>query len=90
MIYNECNVLKTTIANYKERTGHYPERVLVDQIYRNRENLSFCQSLGIRISGKKLRRPRKDADSKAEKRTVYQDNTDRIEVGVYPKICVNL
>ena len=80
MIYNECNVLKTTIANYKERTGHYPERVLVDQIYRNRENLFFCQSLGIRISGKKLGRPKKDADSKAEKRTAYQDNTDRIEV----------
>lgn len=78
--YNECSVLKTAIANYKERTGHYPERVLVDQIYRNRENLSFCQSLGIRISGKKLGRPRKDADSKAEKRRVYQDNTDRIKV----------
>ena len=78
--YNECNVLKTAIANYKERTGHYPERVLVDQIYRNRENLSFCHSLGIRISGKKLGRPKKDADSKTEKKTAYQDNTDRIEV----------
>ena len=78
--YNESAVLKTAIANYKERTGHYPERVLVDQIYRNRDNLSFCSSLGIRLSGKKLGRPKKDADSKADKKIAYQDNTDRIEV----------
>lgn len=78
--YNESAVLKTAIANYRERTGHYPERVLVDQIYRNRENISYCSNLGIRLSGKKLGRPKKDADSKAEKKNAYQDNTDRIEV----------
>ena len=78
--YNECAVLKTAIANYRERTGRYPERVLVDQIYRNRENLSFCSGLGIRLSGKRLGRPKKNADSKAEKKVAYQDNTDRIEV----------
>ena len=78
--YNESAVLKTAIANYKDRTGHYPERVLVDQIYRNRENISYCSNLGIRLSGKKLGRPKKDADSKAEKKIAYQDNTDRIEV----------
>ena len=77
---NESAVLKTAIANYRERTGHYPERVLVDQIYRNRENISYCSNLGIRLSGKKLGRPKKDADSKAEKKIAYQDNTDRIEV----------
>lgn len=52
----------------------------MDQIYRNRENISFCNSLCIRISGKKLGRPKKDVDTKAEKKTAYQDNTDRIEV----------
>lgn len=78
--YNESAVLKTAIANYKKRTGHYPERVLVDQIYRNRENISYCSNLGIRLSGKKLGRPKKNADSKAEKKIAYQDNTDRIEV----------
>ena len=67
--YNESAVLKTAIENYKQRTGHYPERVLVDQIYRNRENISFCNSLCIRISGKKLGRPKKDVDTKAEKKT---------------------
>ena len=78
--YNESAVLKTAIANYKERTGHYPERILVDQIYRNRENISYCSNLGIRLSGKKLGRPKKDADSKAEKKIAYQHNIDRIEV----------
>ncbi len=78
--YNESAVLKTAIANYRERTGHYPECVLVDQIYRNRENISYCSNLGNRLSGKKLGRPKKDADSKAEKKIAYQDNTDRIEV----------
>ena len=31
--YNESAVLKSAIDNYKQRTGHYPEHVLVDQIY---------------------------------------------------------
>ncbi len=37
--YNEGDVLIGAIENYRQRTGHYPERVLVDQIYRNR---SMC------------------------------------------------
>ena len=78
--YNESGVLITAIANYKERTGHYPERVLADQIYRNRDNILYCKSHGIRFSGKRLGRPKKDADSKAEKKIAYMDNTDRIEV----------
>jgi hypothetical protein len=78
--YNENSVLQTAVANYKKRTGHYPERVLADQIYRSRENITFCNGLGIRLSGKRLGRPKKDADSRAEKKLAYQDNTDRIEV----------
>lgn len=41
--YNESDVLITALENYRERTGHYPERVLADQIYRNRENIRFCK-----------------------------------------------
>lgn len=40
--YNESDVLIAAVENYKNRTGHYPERVLVDQIYRNRLNRAFC------------------------------------------------
>ena len=56
--YNESEVLKNAVENYKQRTGHYPERVLVDQIYRNRTNLNFCKEHGIRLSGKRLGRPK--------------------------------
>jgi hypothetical protein len=76
--YNEADVLITAVENYKARTGHYPERVLVDQIYRNRKNRAFCKEHGIRISGPALGRPKK-AD-KVDKKQEYTDNTDRIEV----------
>lgn len=76
--YNECDVLIGTIERYRERTGHYPERVLVDQIYRNRSNRDYCTQHGIRISGPALGRPKQL--SKEEKIQAYNDNTDRIEV----------
>ena len=76
--YNESDVLITAVENYKSRTGHYPERVLVDQIYRNRTNRAFCSEHGIRISGPALGRPKKD--SKVDKKQEYIDNNDRIEV----------
>jgi IS5 family transposase len=76
--YNEADVLITAVENYRERTGHYPERVLADQIYRNRKNRAFCKEHGIRISGPALGRPKK-AD-KVNKKQEYVDNTDRIEV----------
>lgn len=77
--YNEADVLTTAIKRYRKRTGHYPERVLVDQIYRNRNNRDFCKSNGIRISGPALGRPKKDPTPE-EKKIAYTDNTDRIEV----------
>ena len=76
--YNESDVLITALENYKRRTGHYPERVLVDQIYRNRTNRAFCSEHGIRISGPALGRPKKD--NKVDKKQEYIDNIDRIEV----------
>lgn len=55
--------------------------MLVDQIYRTRDNLAYCKKYGIRISGPKLGRPRKDQEqSQADKKIEYQDNKDRIEV----------
>jgi len=76
--YNEADVLVSTIENYRNRTGHYPEKVLVDQIYRNRSNRAFCKSKGIRISGPALGRPKKITLD--ERKLAYTDNTDRIEV----------
>lgn len=76
--YNESACLQDAVERFKERTGHYPERVLADQIYRNRANRAYCKLLGIRLSGPKLGRP--TATAKADKKIEYKDNTDRIEV----------
>ena len=75
--YNESTVLQDAVERYKKRNGHYPERILVDQIYRTRENRAFCKERGIRMSGPKLGRPDKNHKTSKEE---YQDNTDRIEV----------
>ena len=77
--YNESVCLKEAVERFRERTGHYPERVLADQIYRTRENRSFCKGNGIRLSGPKLGRP-SPVTSKTDKKLEYQDNIDRIEV----------
>ena len=77
--YNEEDVLIIAIENYRKRTGHYPERVLVDQIYRNQKNRAYCKSKNIRISGKALGRPKKNPTPE-EKKIAHQDNTERIEV----------
>lgn len=78
--YNESTCLQNAITRYYKRTGRYPERELVDQIYRTRENRNFCNVHGIRISGPKLGRPSQTKQAKADKKQEYQDNSDRIEV----------
>lgn len=77
--YNEADMPTTAIENYHKRTWHYPERVLVDQIYRNRRNIDLCKSKNIRISGTPLGCPKKNPLPE-ERKTAHQDNTDRIEV----------
>jgi len=76
--YNESENLIEIIERYRKRTGHYPERVLADGVYRNRENLKFCKKHGIRLSGKPLGRPKKDAA--ADKKLSRKDEIDRVEV----------
>lgn len=75
--YNESTVLIDAVENYKNRTGFYPERILVDQIYRTKKNRAYCKERGIRLSGPKLGRPSKTSEDKA---TAKKDNVDRIEV----------
>ena len=84
--YNEGPRLIDALNSYKYRTGSYPSRVLVDQIYRTRENIKFCKENDIRISGPKLGRPAKTGNSnstKKDRNTAAQDNVDRIEVERY-------
>ena len=79
--YNEGPMLQKALEAYKYRTDHYPERVLVDQIYRTKDNIAFCKKNGIRLSGPKLGRPSKDKAKKdAAKKVADQDNVDRIQI----------
>ena len=76
--YNEATTLQQTIEHYRERTGHYPARVLADKIYRNRSNLAFCKQHGIRLSGSALGRPKKD--EQPDRKQNYTDECERVEV----------
>ena len=76
--YNESTVLIGIIKRYKQRCGRYPERVLADKIYRNRDNIAWCTERGIRLSGPALGRPKKDAV--IDKKQDYRDICDRVEI----------
>lgn len=79
--YNESQELTAQIEAYKTRTGHYPESVHADQIYRNKKNREYCDERGIRLSGRPLGRPAKDQNKlKADRKQQYQDEVARIPV----------
>ena len=58
--------------------------MLVDQIYRTESNLAFCKKNGIRIRGKKRRRPFSDEKiNRKIVKTAAMDNSDRIQIERY-------
>lgn len=65
--FNEAETLIDSVERYKARNGCYPEAVLADRIYRNRDNLAYCKKHKIRLSGPKLGRPSGDVLKKVEK-----------------------
>lgn len=83
--YNESEDFWKAVYRYHARYGHWPERILADKIYRNRQTLAFCKEHGIRLSGPALGKPPKDRKlSRLVKKQEYQDSCDRNEVeGVF-------
>lgn len=73
--FNEGVTLIDSVERYRQTHGNYPEVVQADQIYRNRANLAYCKERGIRLSGPRLGRPGKDADTDRE--TEYRDRCER-------------
>ena len=57
--FNEGSKLKKVIEKYYQRFGCYPCEIIADKLYRNSENLAFCKTNNIRLSGPKLGRPSK-------------------------------
>lgn len=79
--FNEGKTLIASIMNYRRRFGIFPEAVIADKIYRNRENIAFCKSWGIRLSGPPLGRPAKDPKVlKAQRRAERLDAKIRNQV----------
>jgi len=68
--YNEEGLLIPAVEDYKKKNGFYPEAVIADKIYRNRNNHAYCKERGIRLSGPKLGRPTKQLNNihKAQER----------------------
>ncbi len=83
--YNESQDVWKAVEQYREHYGCYPERILADKIYRNRQTLAFCKEHGIRLSGPALGKPPKDQKlSRQAKKQEYQDSCDRNAVeGVF-------
>ena len=71
--YNESGDLIPSVEYYRDVYGYYPEAVIVDKKYRTRENIDFCKSKGIRISGPRLGRPGKDT-AESDREQAYKDS----------------
>ncbi|KQC10804.1 MAG: transposase, partial [Methanolinea sp. SDB] len=83
--FNEGTELIDNIERYKKRFGVYPASVHADKVYRTRDNLRYCRTHGIGLSGPPLGRPRKVTPEnrealKAARQQIRQDELDRIPV----------
>lgn len=75
--FNEGVTLIESVEAYKRRFGCYPKAVLADQIYRTRENRTFCKTHGIRLSGSALGRPVQGEEARERRRVARQDARKR-------------
>lgn len=74
--FNEEGYLEQAVEAYRKRFGYYPESVIADRIYKNRNNRSYCKALGIRLSGPRLGRPKAD-EIEIDKKQAYEDSCIR-------------
>ena len=79
--YNESGDLQHQIEAYRKKFGFYPNSVHADKIYRTRDNIKYCNTHGIRLSGPRLGRPPSDQSKRKELRNqARQDEIDRIPI----------
>ncbi len=64
--FHEGLDLATQVEAYRERYGHYPERVIADPLYGTRANRDYLKQRGIHFAGKPLGRPKKVTDANRE------------------------
>lgn len=79
--YNEGKTLEEIAEQYKTYFGFYPEEILGDKIYHNKENREFCEKHHIRFVGQKLGRPPKNEEKlKKQRKDEYKAMCKRIEI----------
>jgi IS5 family transposase len=83
--FHEGLDLAKQVDAYRERYGHYPERVIADPIYGTRANRDYLKQRGIHFAGKPLGRPKQATDAnreqlKQEKAQRRQDYLQRIPI----------
>ena len=79
--FHEGADLPVQAEAYRERTGHYPERLLADKAYHSRENRAWCRDRGIGLGAPPVGRPPEDeAVRKENARQLRKDEIGRIEV----------
>jgi len=75
--FNESRDLVLQVENYYNIYGHYPELVLADRIYLNRDNRKYLKNKGIRIVGKPLGRPKKEKLNAYQRRKQKKERNQR-------------
>ena len=75
--FNEATDLELQTEMFKRTYGHYPELLLADRIYLNRNNRKWLKSKGIRIVGKPLGRPKKEKLTAYQKRKLKKERNQR-------------
>lgn len=79
--FNEGVDLIMQVERYRELHGHYPETVLVDKIYLNRENRRWLKEKGIRHTGDPLgRKPKVNMPTAYAKRKKRRECAERNQV----------
>ena len=77
--YNECNDVEAEVEAYKSIHGHYPETLLVDQIYLTQKNRQWLKEREIAITGKPLGRPKKESPYEKSKKKKLRNKRNQIE-----------
>ena len=75
--FNESTDLQLQVNTFKNTYGHYPELLLADQIYLNKNNRAWLKEKGIRTVGKPLGRPPKQQLSAYQKRKRKKEQNQR-------------
>jgi len=66
--YNEAGDLKIMVESYRSLYGFYPEYVVADRIYMNRENRAWLKERGIKTGGPPLGHPSKESKTRQEQK----------------------